>query len=595
MAEFTITDTKTGKPITIIGDVPPSPADIDAIFAQYQTAAAPGAPTQPAPKQPVTVSGLANELIAGGARSVAQMGDIVTSPFQALMLAIGKPVPSLETMVSPRGAFTGGGVATDIAAGVGEMSVSALSAATAARSTVTLLLDDAAKYGESAFRGVLRQLGSSTPVDDTLAAVTSAVGTAGGGAVGQDVAGASGRQIGELTGGMFSPAALVPAIRRLTRQVEPLVREAAPSTKELRGASTALYKQIEDMGIVFSESATQRVAKELEQIATKEMLTNMRGESALAGQYKKALDILTAKGPYTGTSFGVMDKLRASFNDIAKGGDNEARIAKLFAEAIDNKLMSPDADVDPTADFSNLLGNGDVFTPELKKTVAPTLSTARALWRRAKVGELVEVAIKDAQIASMGRGGQEYETAILNNFRNILRNPSPDTPLSETEKKLIAGTIQGGGIRRTLETMQKFGVQSNDYVKTLIMMTVAGAIAQGTGVTPAVMGGVAATAASKALSVAAGSIASRVLRTDANTLSAMVRAGPNAQAITRIYMSKVPEAERNAVELSALFKASGADLSKLDKLPMIKSPLISDAVALTNAWDAVQAGEEEQK
>jgi hypothetical protein len=349
------------------------------------------------------------------------------------------------------------------------------------------------------------------------------------------------------------------------------------------------------MGIVFSESATQRVAKELEQVATKEMLTNMRGESALAGQYKKAMDILTAKGTYTGTSFGVMDKLRASFNDIAKGGDNEARIAKLFADVIDNKLMSPDADVDPTADFSNLLGNGELFTPELKKSVAPTLSTARALWRRAKVGEVVEGAIKDAQVASMGRGGQEYETAVLNNFRNILRNPNPETPLSEAEKKLIADTIKGGGIRRTLETIQKFGVQSNDYVKTIIIGAVAGTIAQGTGVTPAVIGAVTATAASKALSVAAGSIASRVLRTDANTLSALIKAGPNAQAITRIYMGKTPAAERSAVELSALFKASGADLSKLEKLPMAKSPLISDAVALTNAWDAVQAEEEQEQ
>lgn len=593
MAEFTITDAKTGKSLTVVGDVPPTPADIDALFAQQaQRANVPAAPAMPPPSASPSVGALANEVVAGAARNIAGMGDIITSPFQALMLSLGKPVPSLESMVTPRGAFAGRGTAGEAAASVGEMSVAGLSAATGFRSAVTTLLDDASRYGESAFRGVLRQLGSSTPVDDTLAAVSGAIGSAGGKAAGEAVAGPTGGRVGEAVGGMFSPAALVPAIRRATRQLEPLVREAAPSTQELRGASSALYKQIEDMGIVFSESATQRVAKELEGIATKEGLTDLRGESALAGQYRKARDMLTAKGPYTGTTFGVMDKIRASFNDIAKGTDNEARIARRLAEAVDNKLMSPDADVDPTADFSNLLGDGSPFTPELKRSVAPTLSTARALWRRAKTGELVEDAIKDAQVASMGRGGQEYETALLNNFRNLLRNPSSDTPLSESEKKLIADAIKGGGIRRTLEVLQKFGVKSDDYVKTMVMGTVAGSIASGASVTPSVLGGVAAAVSAKALSEVAGAIASRMLRTDANTLSAMIKAGPNAQAIARIYMSKVPAEMRSATELSALFKASGADLSKLEKLPMYKSPLISDAVALTTAWNNISDEQE---
>lgn len=202
-------------------------------------------------------------------------------------------------------------------------------------------------------------------------------------------------------------------------------------------------------------------------------------------------------------------------------------------------------------------------------------------------------ALNDAVIASTGRGAQEYETAVLNNMRSLLRRPDADTRFTSAEKQLIADTVKGGGIRRTLELLSKFGVQSHDYVKVLLAGTVGGTIASGQ-LTPQVAATVGTTLAGLGVGTAAGSIASRMLRTDAATLNAMIKAGPNAPELARLYMQKTPPKERSAVELSALFKTAGADLSALAALPISKSALVSDAVALTAAWDSLEA-EEAQK
>lgn len=582
MATFEITDPRTGKTLTVEGTAPPTPEDIDAIFSNY---APPPALAVPERQRP-SAGAIVNEVIAGGARSVAGMADIATSPFQAFMAAIGKPVPSFESMVTPKGAFAGQGPATETASALGSLTTGGVTSGAIARSAVTSILDDAARYGESAFRGVLRQLGSSTAADDAMAAASSVLGASMGGQAGQVLGGAEGRQVGEFAGSFASPALLIPAIKRMTRLVEPMVRESAPSVDELRGASRALYKQIEDMGIIFSEDASGRIAKELQGIAVKEGLTDLRGESSLAAQYKKVMNILGKEGEYTGTSYSVMDKIRSTLDDIGKGTDNEARIARDMAKAVDNWLYS--ASPQDLKAATPLIGEG--FTQEARQAVGPTLMTARALWRRASAGKLVEQAIKDAQIASEGRGAQEYETAVLNNFRNLLRREDADTKFTDAEKKLIAEAIKGGGVRRALETMSKFGIKSTDYVKTLISGTLGGAVALG-GVSPQTATFLGATLGGVAVGSTAGAIASRMLRTDANTLSAFVRAGPNATALTKLYMQKRPAGERSAVELSALFKASGADLSALEKLPISKSPLVSDAVALTAAWQQLEKEE----
>lgn len=605
MPIFKITDPKTGRSIRVEGAVPPAPADIDRLFAQAPAAVPPPQQTTqsqtappPAMNKPLA---LLNETLTGFNRSVAGVADFAMSPYRAYKELTGDPVPTLESLVPRKGVYAGEGLGTNIASTTGELLPMAMTIPVAARYAVTNLLDDAARYGESAWRGILRQVGGSTPVDDVLATFTSAVGAQTAGTVAAKVGGEEYRKTGEMVGGVFLPMSLAPVLNRLTRLVEPLVREAAPTVTELKGASRVLYKQVEDLGIIYSEQATQRIAKDLEDIAVSESLTNFRGETALATQYTKIRNVLTQPGEFNGTTFSVLDKARAAFKDVGAGTDNEARIARMMSEKIDDWLLSTSAD--DVAGFSNYSGAQQALPGPAsfsalpvaeKDSVRVTLSTARSLWRRAKAGELVEGTIKDATLASLGGQGQPFEKVVVENLRNLLRNEKTALTFSKEERAQIAETIKGGGLRNQLELLTKVGVKSADLIKGTLMGLTGAALFSPAPLNAAAVGAGGLLAGGAVLSKAAQTIATRILKTDVHTLDAFIKAGPNAQEITRIYMSRVPIKDRKAAELSALFKVNGADLSKLAALPMAKSPIISDAIAFAQAWSQAEAEEAAQ-
>jgi len=595
MAKYKITDKTTGRTMVVSGEAPPSPEDVDYLFSTVpaKEASVPQAPVMKKETPMGSPMDYLNEAVGGAARGIAGLGDILQSPYQLARQAFGKEPQSLTSLVTPKGAFAGEGVATDIASTAGEFGVSALSFGTAARGLVSNLLDDALKQGESAFRGVLRQLGSSTPVEDVVAGIVSGAGKETGGAAGERMGGADGRAIGEGLGGFGAPLAVAPLLFRLTRQLEPLITEAAPSIPELKGASRALYKQVEDMGIVFNEKATKTIADDLERIATEDSLTNLRGESVLAGQYRKVRDMLTQTGEFNGTTFSVLDKARTAFGDISKGTDNEARIAKRLADSIDDWLLgASSADIAPfkVDNLGKLLPSaGSVINQTERVEVSKALLTARSLWRRGKAGETINTAFEDARIASLGEGGGDYVELLSSNLRSMLRNETTARVFSGKEKAMIEATLKGGSLRNMFELAGNAGIKSNDMVKAMVYGSIFTIMAGGSGAQVGV--GTAAFAIAQLLSKGAGVIAKNFLKEDARVMEAAIRAGPNARALTRIYMAKVKPADRKVEELSALFKASGADVGQLANTPLAKSKFVSDAILFTNMWD--QAASEE--
>lgn len=634
MATFEITDQKTGIVYVVEGNTPPTPADVDFLLSQQAPpAAAPslatpaatgntgtiqeqmlrlggqGGPTSTAATtNPYTAGGgridralrVGGEFGAGFNRPLAALADVAVSPYTVFMELQGKPVPSISSMVPKPGSFMGNGLSADIAGKAGEFTSSALMFSQGLRSLTTSLLDDSLRYGETAWRGVLKQLGSATPADDILAATTAAMGAETAGAVGEKIGGTGGRAFGEFFGGLALPAAALPVLTRLAGQVAPLIREAAPDVEQLRGASRAGFKLIEDMGITYTESATRKIADELQAIATKESLTDLRGESALATQYKKVRSYMAEAKPgesFNGVTFSVLDKAKSAFSDIGAGTDNEARIARLMAKQIDEWLMNGTiADVSiPAVTGTQLALNGAVppasSAPPAVESVGKLLTTSRALWRRAAAGQAIDDAIKDAQLASLGAQGQNYEQVLVENLRTLLRSPeTAGVKFTKEENALIAKAIQGGGVRHLLDLTGQVGIKSNDLVKGVIY-GLGGAAMAGQIPSSSAVAGSALIAISAGVSKIAQKIAANLLRGDVNTLNAFIKAGPDAQAITKMYMGKVPQGERKVAELSALFRASGANTSQLRELPMAKSSFISDALAFTQAWEALDKDE----
>jgi hypothetical protein len=584
MAKYRITDKTTGKTMVVSGETPPTEADIEQLFASVATPAAdvPPVPTRPTPPPSPTMLQYGNELAAGLARPIASIVDTIMSPVAVgYQLATGKPAMSASSMVAPVGTYASDTLGRIIGLG-GETAMSSLSVGQAGRAFVSSLLDDAARAGESAFRGVLRQLGSSKPADDVLGGFIAGTSSEAAGAAAEDLgASTNTAQAVRSLAGLGAPVAAAPVLNRLTNRVNAFITKpgAVPTVNEIRGASRALYQQVEDLGIVFNEAATKRIVDDIQNIVTAEGLTTLRGETTLGSQTLKILKLLGEPGEFNGTSF--------SFADIASGTDNEARIARQLRDAVDNFLLNPSVD-----DVAAVQASGGRALPsptmgtEDKNAISKTLLNARALWRRAKSAEIIDDAFSDANVASLGAEGQNYNKVLNDNLRNLLRDPKYATQFSDDEKKQIQAVLQGGSVRRTFEAIRNLGISSDNYIKATLLGT-AGAAAYGYS-TPQAMAFFSGVVGTKAIAEASKVIASKFFKNDANAMRAIMRAGPNAQVIARTYLARTRPSERNPAELAVLFRNSGVDLSKLAEKPPIPSALVSDAVAFAQALEAMQ-------
>lgn len=600
MAKYRITDPATGRTMTVSGEAPPTPEDIDYLFSQVEAPAAstvPEAPVVPPEAPTPSAVGVFNELVAGAARPLASLVDVVASPYQAFRVYVqGKPQQSVRSMIGERGQFAGPGLATDIAAATGELSTMGLGFTTAARGLAASLLDDAQRYGESAARGILRQFGQATPAQDLLAATAAAVGGETGGAVGETLAGEAGRQVGQAVGGIAVPVGAAPILNRLNHSVDSLIRKAAPDSKEIKGAARLLYQQIEDLGIVFNEAATKKLVTRLQSVASEEDLSGLRRDNPVSGQYRVVMDILAKEGDFTGTEYSMLDKASSTFRDIAstKQGEDAGRIARKLAEQIDDFLMT----VSPN-DLAYYKGQGDapgtqIALPGLAPVVGSslpnsdvaevgkTLINARGLWRRANAASAIEQAIEEARVASLGIGrtGADFDKELGNSMRKMLmEHPNKFT---ESERAKIESALKGGRLRNVFEVLSGFGIKSNDYVMASLLGMGAGMVARDN-VSDAAAFGVAAVVGTKAFSVAMNKIVSNMFRTDVKMMQASIAAGPNARAQVRAYMDSTPVGQRDPKKLGALLVKSGVDLSDITALPTQASPFIADSVTFATA------------
>lgn len=597
MARYRITDKQTGRTAVVSGEAPPTEEDIAQIFSSIQPKepeyVVPPMPTMPAPKPSPSVSDYLGELTAGLARPIASLLDIAMSPVAVgYELATGEKARGASSMMAPRGAYTGDSILGQALGAGGELAASSLTIGQAGRSLVTNVLDEAAVAGESAMKGVLRQLGSSTPADDVLAGFISGASS--------EIAAQSAEDIGMSTDavesvraivGLGAPVAVAPVLNRLTDNVGRFLRKpgATPTVEEIKGASRALFQQVDDLGIIFSEDSTRKLVSSLDESIVEEGLTTFKGETQLATQVLKLKNLLEAEGNFNGTSFKVLDKAREAFNDIAANKtDNQARVARIFRDKIDDFLMNASvSDVAAsTSTGKELALPGQVLTQQDNNAIARTLVNARQLWRRAKSAQIVEDTFKDAEIAALGSEGQPYEKVLVENLRNLLRSDEYASQFTSRERELITSVIQGSSVRRRLEGMRDLGIKSDTYIKATLFGA-AGAAYAGY-MTPQTTGLAAGLLTTSILSKAAGEVARRYFMTDAHTMRAMMRAGSNGKSLARIYLSRTPRIDRKPEELAAILKQAGADLSKLEGEQALPSAFISDAVAFARGIEELE-------
>ena len=550
------------------------------------------APTPtPSPVAEVQKSGvdraldLTGEAVAGLNRPITSLIDFATTPLRAVeqqvrpyaqsMLGIeseGFASPfSLRGMVPERGEFAGEGVATDIAAGTGELTGMVMSGAPVQR-FISQMIAKSLQTGTA--KNVFELLGSGKSIDDIIFGTTGGLG-------GESAAALAGQaeflpegaeEFARLSGQIITPAAAQALLKQVTNfATNRLLNEAIPSTEALKGASSYIYNQLDELGVKAGKESTQRLSSNLSKFLDEEITTDpMYG--TVRNRVVKLLDAIKS-GDVT---FGTIDTARGKLAEQAAAGtDDIARTAGIAAKLIDEEIL-------------RMTGSAPSQTVD-GRTIAEAVKTARELWRRSNTSKQIDKVSNNAAVDAVSHreGNKPYEYYLRQGIASLLKNDKKTMTFTDKEKKALRAFIEGGKIENALMTLGNLGAKAGTVASGLItgaIGTFAYATANPSLITPIAIG--AGTAASSYL-VGKGlqQLSLAALKNNGNLMKGMIRAGNDAEAIARSYVSNTPSGKRDARVLSALLMRNNADLSSLRGTAFGDSSLGQSTIAIYDLYN----------
>jgi len=602
MADYTYEQlTEAAKNAHAAGDADAAKKLLEAALPLRPSADAPTPAPTPSPVAEVEKSGVARavdvgmEAVSGVNRPMTSLIDFVTTPIRAVeqqvrpyaqsMLGIepdDAAAPfSLRGMVAERGEFAGEGVATDIAAGTGELTGMVMSGAPIQRFIAQTV---ARGLQTGTAKNVFEVLGSGKPIDDII------FGTAGG-LGGESAAALAGQaeflpegseEFARLSGQIITPAAAQALLKQVTNfATNRLLNEAIPSTEALKGASSYIYTQLDELGVKAGKESTQRLSSNLTKFLDDE-ITNDPMYGTVRNRVTKLLESLKS-GDVT---FGTIDTARGKLaQQAAAGTDDIARTAGVAAKLIDEEIL-------------RMTGSAPSQTVD-GKTIAEAVRTARDLWRRSNTSKQLDKVSRDAQItANANRDAtnpKAYEQYLRKGMATLLKSDKKTMSFTKAEKEAIDSFIKGGKLENVLMTLGNLGAKTGALASGAItgaLGTFAYATANPSLVLPVAVG--AGTAVGSYL-VGKGlqQLSLAALKNNGNLMKGMIRAGNDAEAIARSYVSNTPSGKRDARVLSSLLLRNNADLSSLRDTAFGNSSLGQSTFAYYDFFNKAVAEEQQ--
>ncbi len=578
MAErYRITNQQTGQTITVSGDAPPTPEDIDAIFAQMPAPQqAPQIPMRevPAiqPPAPIpSVGALAMEGIAGFNRPFAWLADnVALAPINAVLQLQGKQPLSIQSALGEKGQFAGEGLLVDAASAAGELTSMAIGGGGLFRQ-ITSMIDDAARISTSTVTRVLAQLGKSKPSQDVVAGLSAGAGGEFSAATAERFLGEDFEESGRMVGQFVSPIALTTTANviinagRGVLNISPrqAIIDNAPKGTTLKGAARSLYGILDEANIVADQNSKDYLTGRINAFKETEEISD-----SLYPAVNRISNLLLSRAGRDGEiTYRYLDRAHSLLRRYSVGDNAEAVAASKLAEVVDEAILN----IRPT-NSSALDG----------RSVDDIITNAREFWRRGKTADIMDDIFERSRIQSLD-GSEDFGIAIRKQLRSFLdpSNKKKHKSFTPTEMKMIEDVVRGTSAQRAFETINVFGgANSNDWYKQVMFTAAigtAGAAAGG-------VGGASTTGLALAGSFTAAKLAqmaaNKAMTRNANLLRAVIRAGPDSMAVTRAYMSGTPAELRSAEELSSLLLNNRADLSALRETALGKSKIVSDALFL---------------
>ena len=572
MPDFEITDPQSGQVYTVSGEVAPTEQDkIDLLPVLRQSADVsntepPAPPVQESPSMVERAGNLAMEGVTAVNRAGASTIDIATAPLQYLANKIGLNIPTLRSTVPEKGAFAGQSLATDFIAAGGELGTLALTGGGATRALASGL-DEVARYGENALRGVLRSLGATTPRQDAAYGAFAGMGAEAGGDLEEMFTGQ--RSLGELAGGVLLPAVwttTTTAIRDIGRN---FLAESVPNVNQIRGVARALYTKLDEANIVANRPSSQRLINDVNEFIKDEGEAVLLTLPQLNAKIRQILSVAES-GKLT---YSYLDRSHAQLMDIGKEVGFQGTKAKELGKMLDEFIIN----LTP----SNPSSLGD-------DTIASTVRDARSFWRRASVVETVEDAFAKASIQS-DAGRSNPEMTLRRTLGTLLKNDRKTQFFTDSEKRLMREVIAGGRMEKTLELIGKLAPNSEDWVKLLIGGSVVSAVS-GTMSVPAAVGTITGVSLLEASKVAAN----KLFKRNAEFMVDVLKAGQDGQRVVQSYLKHTPRERRRPGDLTALLLQNRADLSALRDSSSSGSRLVSDAIVLGLAGENIIRQEQQR-
>ena len=318
-------------------------------------------------------------------------------------------------------------------------------------------------------------------------------------------------------------------------KVSKALAEAAPEIGELKKASRALYKEVDDTGAVIPKEKYDALVDSID-IATKQ-------GGLYKGNVPRAYKAMQSLKELKGQDVPVSDLMirRTTASHATKTVDQpEISLGTTIIDRIDN-FMEKGAD--------------NLKVPEGvdPNTLSKKLVEARDKYGRAKRSETIQTAFKNAELNDAG-----FDTGLRSELKSILKSRNKSRFFSEDELKLMKDVREGGNLTKLAQLGGSFGFSGSPYHNI-------SHVALGSLIGNAVAGPIGALSA-VGLGQLSKALAARMVRNSGEMFDAVIRAGKDGKAITEAYIKNTPKNLRNSAELTELLLKKKADISDLGAL-----------------------------
>jgi len=314
------------------------------------------------------------------------------------------------------------------------------------------------------------------------------------------------------------------------RELNRAIERATPSVDDLKNASRVVFKEIDELGATVDTNSFKKLTKNIERAARSS----------------------GARPRTTPAAFGVIDE----FKDVVESGkvvsldelDELRTVANNAAKSIDPSQKAPAiAIIDEIDTFLDDAGPDILNLPKDAPNVGKEYRAARKIWGRARRGELIEEAFVKAKDTASG-----FENGLRIEFRKILKNKRQSKFFTLDEKAAMRKVSEGTKASNLAKLIGRLGISEGQAIN--IINPLGGAAAG------AALFGTPGAVAVPVIGQVSKQLAQRLTKNNGRFADQVVRAGNNAQTITKAYFRNTPKAQRSAIELAELFVRNEIDL-----------------------------------